>query len=194
MVEGQVGTVGITGQEAQGIPAAAAVSSRDRHQARRAEARSICRQHFAARDLPMRFVDVDFDLGGRTARIFYSSESRIDHRGLFRDLCRDLRMRVTMCRLGPRDLAKRTGTCGPCGRALCCKSFLADFPPVAVKMVKEQQFPLTPDRSAGMCRRLKCCLTFERANGVLTRGECGGCCLPPISAGDALGEHGSPGV
>ncbi|MBI4573774.1 MAG: hypothetical protein HY713_10905 [candidate division NC10 bacterium] len=105
---------------------------------------------------------MDFDLGGRTARILYTSESRVDYRALFRDLCRDLRMRVTMCRLGPRDLAKRTGTCGPCGRALCCKSFLADFPPVAVKMVKAQQFPLTPDRSAGMCRRLKCCLTFSR--------------------------------
>ena len=194
MDEGQTGTVRVPVREARELPAGPPLSSRDRHEARRAEVRSICRQHFAARDLPMRFVDVDFDLGGRSARIFYTSESRVDYRALFRDLCRDLRMRVTMCRLGPRDLAKRTGTCGPCGRVLCCKSFLAAFTPVAVKMVKAQQFPLTPDRSAGMCRRLKCCLTFERANGAFTRGECGGCCRPPMSAGDAFGEHGSPGV
>ncbi len=185
--EGQTETVRVPDREAREHPAGPSLSPRARHEARRAEVRNICRQHFAARDLPMRFMDVDFEPGGRTATIFYTSESRVDYRALFRDLCRDLRMRVTMCRLGPRDLAKRTGTCGPCGRVLCCKSFLADFPPVAVKMVKEQQFPLTPDRSAGMCGRLKCCLTFEGARGTSARAGCGGCCRPPVSAGDASG-------
>jgi cell fate regulator YaaT (PSP1 superfamily) len=157
-------------------------------EARRAEVRNICRRHFAARNLPMRFVDVDFDPNRRAATIFFASDARVDFRQLSRDLCRDLRMRVTMHRLGPRDMAKRAGTCGPCGRALCCRSFLSGFPSVSVKTVKEQNFPLTPDRSAGMCGRLKCCLAFEARGDGARRGNCPGCCSA-VGAGDAQGEN-----
>ncbi len=102
-------------------------SSRARYEARRAEVRTICRQHIAARNLPARFVDVDFDPTGRAATIYLWSEVTADFRELSRDLYRDLRMKVRMHRLGPRDEAKRTGTCGPCGRTLCCKTFLSGF-------------------------------------------------------------------
>lgn len=175
-------------REGQEFVAGAAQASRARHEARRAEVRAICRRRFAARKLAMRFVDVDFDPGGRAATIFFASDEKVDFREVFRDLCRDLRMRVTLHRLGPRDLAKRSGTCGPCGRTLCCKGFLAGFPSVSVRMVKEQKFPLTPDRSAGMCGRLKCCLAFEANGRAPRRAECGGCCLPTVDTGNVQGE------
>jgi cell fate regulator YaaT (PSP1 superfamily) len=150
---------------------------------RRARVREICRRHFAARKLPMRFVDVDFDAGGRSATVYFFSEEKVDFRELFPDLSRDLRLRVTLHRLGPRDEAKRSGTCGPCGRMLCCRTFLAAFPAVSVRMVKAQKFPLTPDRSSGMCGRLKCCLAYEAGIGPPQGAGCLDCCLPALEPG-----------
>lgn len=141
----------------------------------RVEARAICRRCIAASGLPLQFADVDVDRGRRAATVFFSSDAKVDFRELCRDLGRHLRMRVILHRLGPRDLAKRAGTCGPCGRALCCKSFLSDIPSVSVKVVKRQKFPLTPERSAGMCGRLKCCLAYETGAGACRAGVCGGC-------------------
>ncbi len=127
----------------------------------------------------MRFVDLILHPGGRLATILVSAEMRVDHRGLLHDLGRELRMKVRMERLGPRDEARRTGTCGPCGRQLCCRSFLSSLPAVSVKVVKEQNFPLAPDRSAGMCGRLKCCLAYETGNGTQGEVGCRGCPMVP---------------
>jgi cell fate regulator YaaT (PSP1 superfamily) len=159
---------------------------------RRAEVREICRRRFAARKLPMRFVDVDFDAGGRSATIVFVSDEKVDFRELVRDLCRDLRLRVILHRIGPRDEARRTGACGPCGRALCCKSFLTGFPPVSVRTVKAQRFPLTPDRSSGMCGRLKCCLAFETATGHSRQEGCQNCCLASLDVGRPQGAADTP--
>jgi len=128
--------------------------SRPRDEAHRDEIRAICLRQFASGGLPLHFVDVDVAAGRRAATVFFTSDARGDFRELCRALCRELRMRVTLHRLGPRDLARRAGTCGSCGRPLCCKSFLSGFPSVSVKLVKAQKFPLTPERSAGMCGRL----------------------------------------
>jgi cell fate regulator YaaT (PSP1 superfamily) len=155
-----------------------------RGKTRRAEIRSVCLCQFALARLPLHFVDVDVDAATRAATVFFTSETRVDFRDLCRALSRELRMRVTLHRLGPRDLARRAGTCGPCGRALCCKSFLSGFPSVSVKSVKQQKFPLTPERSAGMCGRLKCCLAFERGDAACLQAGCGGCGSSNVSAGD----------
>ncbi|HEX9897920.1 MAG TPA: regulatory iron-sulfur-containing complex subunit RicT [Candidatus Methylomirabilis sp.] len=181
-----------SGAEGRPLLPRVAPSPRPQDETRRAEVREICRRRFAARKLPMRFVDADFDAGGRSATIFFSSDEKVDFRELVRDLCRDLRMRVILHRIGPRDEARRTGTCGPCGRALCCKSFLAGFPPVSVKVVKAQRFPLTPDRSSGMCGRLKCCLAFETATGHSRQEGCQNCCLSSLGAGRAQGAPDAP--
>ncbi len=167
------------------LPPGADHISRAPDEARRAEMRTICLRQFASASLPMQFVDVDVDVVRRAATVFFTSDAKVDFRELCRVLCRELRMRVTLHRLGPRDLAKRAGTCGPCGRPLCCKSFLSGFPSVSVKLVKEQKFPLTPERSAGMCGRLKCCLAFERGDGACHQAGCG--CSPdaaPVEAGN----------
>ena len=158
---------------------------------RHAAVRAVCRRHFASRSLPARFVDVDVDPRRRTAKVFFTSDNKVDFRELCRDLSRDLRMRVILQRLGLRDAAKRAGPCGPCGRPLCCQSFLSGFPSVSVRQVKAQKFPLNPERSAGICTRLKCCLAYETADGVCQGGSCGGC-DSPRTTGDGQEEPRPP--
>jgi cell fate regulator YaaT (PSP1 superfamily) len=80
-------------------------------------------------------------------------------------------VRVEMQQIGARDETKSTGGIGPCGRELCCSSWLRDFEAVTVKMAREQGLALNPSRLAGMCGRLKCCLRYEYATYVdLKRG------------------------
>jgi len=167
---------------------------RSRDEARRAEIRVICLREFASGKLPLHFVGVDVDHRRRAATVFFTSEVRVDFRELCRALCRALRVRVTLHRLGPRDLARRAGTCAPCGRALCCRSFLSSFPSVSVRLVKDQKFPLTPERSAGMCGRLKCCLAFERGDGACPHGGSG--VFRPLDAanGDAESSPRTPHI
>src|SRR5580704_16696690 len=98
-------------------------------------------------------------------------ERRVDFRDLVRDLANTLRVRVEMKQIGARDETKVTGGIGPCGRELCCSSWLRDFEAVTVKMAREQGLALNPSRLAGMCGRLKCCLRYEYATYVeLKRG------------------------
>jgi len=92
---------------------------------------------------------------------YFIAEGRIDFRDLVRDLANTLRVRVEMKQIGARDETKVTGGVGPCGRELCCSSFLRDFDAVTVKMAREQGLALNPSRLAGMCGRLKCCLKYE---------------------------------
>ncbi len=181
---------GVRAPEPTRVPAGALRPRHGQQAGCRAEVRAICRRCFAAARLPMQFVDVDVDPGRPAATVFFASESTVDFRELCRDLGRQLRMRVRLHRLGPRDMAKRTGTCGPCGRGLCCKSFLSGFPAVSVKLVKAQRFPLTPERSAGMCGRLKCCLAYEMGGET----GCGTGCRPAGPTGtdqDALRTSGA---
>jgi cell fate regulator YaaT (PSP1 superfamily) len=157
------------------LPVGAAHARRRRDDLRHAAVRAVCRRHFTSRSFPARFVGVEVDPRRRTARVFFTSDGNVDLRDLCRDLSRDLRMRVILRRLGPRDAARQAGTCGPCGRPLCCQSFLSGFPSISVKLVKEQKFPLTPERSAGICTRLKCCLAYETTGGACRGTSCGGC-------------------
>ena len=176
---------GLRAPEERRVPAGRQISG---DQKRLAEIRSVCLQEFALGKLPLRFVDVEVDAARRGATVFFTSESKVDFRDVCRTLSRQLRMRVTLHRLGPRDLARRAGTCGPCGRALCCRSFLSGFPTVSVKVVKRQKFPLTPERSAGMCGRLKCCLAFEGSDTGCRRAECGECGDLTSDVGPWIGE------
>jgi cell fate regulator YaaT (PSP1 superfamily) len=76
-------------------------------------------------------------------------------------LARSMKARVELRQVGPRDEARLQGGIGPCGRDLCCATFLKDFEPVSVRMAKEQDLPVNPLRIAGACGRLMCCLKYE---------------------------------
>jgi cell fate regulator YaaT (PSP1 superfamily) len=93
--------------------------------------------------------------------IYFAAPHRVDFRELVRELARSLRARVELRQVGPRDEARLQGGIGPCGRDLCCATFLRDFEPVSVRMAKEQDLPVNPMRIAGACGRLMCCLKYE---------------------------------
>jgi cell fate regulator YaaT (PSP1 superfamily) len=93
--------------------------------------------------------------------IYFSAPHRVDFRGLVRDLATRVHARVELRQIGPRDEARLQGGIGPCGRDLCCATFLKDFEPVSVRMAKDQDLPVNPMRIAGACGRLMCCLKYE---------------------------------
>lgn len=133
---------------------------------REARARRLCVERIHERGTQMKLVNVDYALDGHKATFYFIAESRIDFRDLVRDLANTLRVRVEMKQIGARDETKVTGGLGPCGRELCCSSWLRDFEAVTVKMAREQGLALNPSRLAGMCGRLKCCLRYEFATYV----------------------------
>ncbi|MGO9061924.1 MAG: stage 0 sporulation family protein [Candidatus Binataceae bacterium] len=143
----------------------------DENRYREQEAKRLCVEGIRQRDLEMKLVNVSFTYDGRKAVFYFVAEKRIDFRNLVRDLANGLRIRVEMQQIGARDETKSTGGIGPCGRELCCSSWLRDFEAVTVKMAREQGLALNPSRLAGMCGRLKCCLRYEYATYIeLKRG------------------------
>jgi cell fate regulator YaaT (PSP1 superfamily) len=133
---------------------------------REAQAERLCVNRVRERGLPMKLIKVEYTYDGRKAVFYFTAENRVDFRDLVRDLANTLRIRVEMKQIGARDETKVTGGIGPCGRELCCSSWLRDFEAVTVKMAREQGLALNPSRLAGMCGRLKCCLRYEYATYV----------------------------
>jgi cell fate regulator YaaT (PSP1 superfamily) len=133
---------------------------------REAEARRLCVEHIRERRIQMKLVNADYTFDGRKVVFYFVAEGRVDFRDLVRDLANTLRVRVEMKQIGARDETKVTGGIGPCGRELCCSSWLREFEAVTVKMAREQGLALNPSRLAGMCGRLKCCLRYEYASYV----------------------------
>jgi cell fate regulator YaaT (PSP1 superfamily) len=130
---------------------------------RRAEAKVAARRLVREHDLPMKVLAVDVLDRAEPPRIvvFFSAPHRVDFRELVRDLARTLDSKVELRQLGPRDEARVQGGIGPCGRDLCCATFLKDFEPVSIRMAKDQDLPVNPLKISGACGRLMCCLKYE---------------------------------
>ena len=94
---------------------------------------------------------------------YFTADERVDFRELVKDLAYALKTRIELRQIGVRDEAKMLGGLGPCGRLVCCKSFLDDFRPVSIKMAKEQNLSLSPTKISGLCGRLMCCLQYEQS-------------------------------
>jgi cell fate regulator YaaT (PSP1 superfamily) len=153
--------------EITGLPVCAGLASDDdlardeANRARRAEARVASRRLVREHQLPMKIIAVDFADAANVFTIYFSAPERVDFRALVKDLAGRLRARVELRQIGPRDEARLQGGIGPCGRDLCCATFLKDFEPVSVRMAKDQDLPVNPLRIAGACGRLMCCLKYE---------------------------------
>ncbi|MEE9614830.1 MAG: stage 0 sporulation family protein [Thermodesulfobacteriota bacterium] len=132
---------------------------------REEEAFRICREKIKQYSLPMKLVRVEYLFDSSKAIFYFTSDTRVDFRELVKDLAGKFYTRVEMRQIGVRDEAKTIGGLGPCGRELCCTSFLMDFEPVTVKMAKEQNVALNPAKVSGVCGRLMCCLSFEYDGG-----------------------------
>jgi len=109
-----------------------------------ARARRLCVERIHERHLQMKLVTAEYTLDARKVTFYFIAEGRIDFRELVRDLANSLRIRVDMKQIGARDETKVTGGVGPCGRELCCSSWLRDFDAVTVKMAREQGLALNP--------------------------------------------------
>ncbi|MBP8614346.1 MAG: stage 0 sporulation family protein [Firmicutes bacterium] len=111
--------------------------------------------------LDMRLVDAEYAFDGSRVTIYFTADARVDFRELVKDLASALKTRVELRQIGVRDEARLVGGFGPCGRELCCSSFLYEFQPVSIRMAKEQNLSLNPTKISGICGRLLCCLRFE---------------------------------
>ena len=130
-------------------------------QERENEAFSFCLERIRERNLQMKLVRVECFFDGSKVIFYFTADGRVDFRELVKDLVHRFHTRIEMRQIGVRNEAKMIGGLGPCGRELCCASFLPDFAAVSVKMAKEQNLPLNPTKISGICGRLMCCLTYE---------------------------------
>jgi cell fate regulator YaaT (PSP1 superfamily) len=125
------------------------------------EAFKAAQDMIAERELPMKLIRVEYSFDASRATFYFFSESRIDFRELVKDLAYKLHSRIEMRQIGVRDVARLIGGFGPCGRELCCASFLKNFEPVSIRMAKKQEMVLNPAKISGVCGRLLCCLSYE---------------------------------
>jgi cell fate regulator YaaT (PSP1 superfamily) len=137
------------------------LARQDQNLQREREHHHTALQLIRERNIPTKLVKAESALDGSKVTFFCAGEERTDLRELARELGQMLRARVEVKQIGSRDETKVTGGVGPCGRELCCSSWLQEFQPVSVKMAKEQGLSLNPSKLAGMCGRLKCCLRYE---------------------------------
>jgi len=125
------------------------------------EAFNICMQKISEHSLEMKLVDVEYTFDRNKIIFYFTAEGRVDFRELVKDLAAIFKTRIELRQIGVRDEAKMLGGIGPCGRMLCCSTFLGDFDPVSIKMAKDQNLSLNPTKISGLCGRLMCCLKYE---------------------------------
>ena len=133
------------------------------------EAFSICQKKIAEHKLEMKLVSVEYSFDGSKILFYFTANGRVDFRSLVKDLASVFKMRIELRQIGVRDEAKMLGGLGPCGRPICCGSFLSQFQPVSIKMAKEQNLSLNPTKISGVCGRLMCCLKYEQDHYEQTR-------------------------
>ena len=136
------------------------------------EAYRICLEKIEKHKLEMKLVEAEYTFDNNKLLFYFTADGRIDFRELVKDLAAVFRTRIELRQIGVRDETKILGGIGICGRELCCKSYLAEFAPVSIKMAKEQNLSLNPTKISGVCGRLMCCLkneeeTYEYLNSRL---------------------------
>lgn len=133
------------------------------HAARKQEEDTLFASRGIVRDnkLDMKVTDVEYQADGTKATFYYTSEQRVDFRDIVRKLADRFKVRVEMKQIGARQEAGRIGGIGSCGRELCCSTWLTDFRSVTTSAARYQQLALNPQKLAGQCGKLKCCLNYE---------------------------------
>ena len=121
----------------------------------------LCQEKIKEHNLNMFLIDCEYTFDRNKLIFYFTAEGRIDFRELVKDLASIFKTRIELRQIGVRDEAKSIGGLGPCGRKLCCSSWLGDFQPVSIKMAKDQSLSLNPTKISGICGRLFCCLKYE---------------------------------
>ena len=133
------------------------------------EAYAVCQRKIDEHQLEMKLVGVEQTFDNTKILFYFTANGRVDFRALVKDLASVFHTRIELRQIGVRDEAKMLGGLGPCGRPLCCGTFLGDFQPVSIKMAKEQNLSLNPTKISGVCGRLMCCLKYEQDHYEATR-------------------------
>ncbi|WP_228236717.1 stage 0 sporulation family protein [Allomuricauda sp. M10] len=128
---------------------------------REEEIKKRSREIAIALKLEMKLSDVEFQGDASKATFYYTAEDRVDFRQLIKDMAKAFGIRIEMRQIGYRQEAQRLGGIGSCGRELCCSTWLSDFRSVSTASARYQQLALNPQKLAGQCGKLKCCLNYE---------------------------------
>lgn len=150
------------------------------------EARAIARDT----RFPAHLDAAEYTLDGKRITFSFTSEERLDYRDFIRRAGERFGTKVDMRQMGARDRAKLAGGYGICGRELCCSSWLTAFPSISIRMAKEQDLPLNPQKISGLCGRLLCCLSYEEEGYKEMRKtlpKIGQRCSTPTGEGKVIG-------
>jgi len=139
------------------------LAQEEKNRALEIRALEFCQTRIQVHRLPIYLVQVECLFDASKIIFYFTAPGRVDFRELVKDLVQEFRIRIELRQIGVRHRAKMVGGLGICGRPLCCASHLGDFEPVSVRMAKEQQLSLNPNKISGICGRLMCCLTYEYA-------------------------------
>ena len=125
------------------------------------EAFKKCKELIEKSNLEMKLIDASYNFERTQLYFTYISNDRVDFRELAKKLASIYKVRIELRQIGPRDKAKEVGGIGPCGRPLCCSSYLYSFNNITINMAKNQNISLNPTKINGLCNRLLCCLDYE---------------------------------
>lgn len=159
----------------------------ERNHEREAQAFDICKEKIVKWNCPMKLLRAEYTFDRSKIVFFFTADGRVDFRDLVKDLASVFHTRIELRQVGVRDEAKQVSGIGPCGRSLCCASFLGEFSPVSIKMAKVQGLSLNPTKISGVCGRLMCCLRYE--NDMYTSGELK---CQKLMSGDKRGNDAAP--
>ncbi|MES2812276.1 MAG: regulatory iron-sulfur-containing complex subunit RicT [Bacteroidota bacterium] len=132
-------------------------AARDREEPMKVRARELA----ISLKLEMKISDIEFQGDASKATFYYTANDRVDFRQLIKDYAGEFKIRIEMKQVGFRQEASRLGGIGSCGRELCCSTWLTDFRSVNTSAARYQQLSLNPQKLAGQCGKLKCCLNYE---------------------------------
>ena len=139
-----------------------------------ADAYRTCKAKIREHGLEMKLISAEYTFDNSKILFYFTADGRVDFRNLVKDLASIFRIRIELRQVGVRDETKLMGGLGCCGRPLCCATYLSDFVPVSIRMAKEQNLSLNPQKISGMCGRLMCCLkneadTYEYLNTTIPK-------------------------
>ena len=120
-----------------------------------------CKFHIKHNNLEMKLLNCEYTLDRAKLIIYFEADGRVDFRQLVKDLAEEFRVRIELRQVGSRDGAKVIGGLGPCGLIMCCVTFIGEFDNVSIKMAKNQNLSLNPQKISGTCGKLLCCIKYE---------------------------------
>jgi len=125
------------------------------------EAFDICLEKIRKHELAMKLIACEYTFDNNKVMFYFTADGRIDFRELVKDLAVLFKTRIELRQIGVRDEARILGNIGPCGKELCCKTFINKFDSVSVKMARDQGLVINPTKISGVCGRLLCCINYE---------------------------------